>query len=487
MHDPPSSSTRTVLLGLLLGAAVAVAIVLGAERLLQDDAAVPVSTVGASAAAMEPPLDLPKPDAAQTVLLAGLDHRYADGPKSRSDTMLLVRLDPDAGATTLLSLPRDLRVEALGKKGRQKLNSAWFLGGASRLRTTIGEDVLGTPEDPFEIDQVVSVKFDAFSKTINKLGCLFAEVDRKYFVAPGAGHAQIDQPAGYQRLCGQDALAYVRYRIGDSDFLREARQANYLTEIRSQISPRAVIEGGLLEELTRFVRTTAGRGSELRSLATLAVYVTAKPTVRIVLGDLRDAGDGTGDVLTSPAALASARRRFLEPRAPKQQTTPSDPGETERRRPHRVRVGVPPSMTTDTAGARRIVRATRTAGIETWAPDVRLGRAAWQPEMSRGYLLQDDDGKPRWPSYHLVAAVGGGAGQFYGVQGTTWKQPPILALASDEIRIGGRTWRVQYDGKRVRRLIWQAPTGTYWVTNTLSNELTPREMYALAKSLRRVG
>ena len=54
-----------------------------------------------------PRLDPPKPGRPQTILLTGLDHRYADGDApSRSDTMILLRLDPEAKATTILTLPQ---------------------------------------------------------------------------------------------------------------------------------------------------------------------------------------------------------------------------------------------------------------------------------------------------------------------------------------------------------------------------------------------
>lgn len=450
-------------------------------------------TVGASVDEPEAPLpglDLPRPGEPRTVLIAGLDTRFADGPRagSRSDTMLLVRLDPDAKATALLSLPRDLRVKALGRRGQQKLNSAWFRGGAERLRETIGTEVLGTPEDPFQIDHVVSARFTQFAKIVNALGCLYVDIDRRYLVAPNSGHAEIDQPSGYQRLCGMDALAYVRFRVGDSDFVREARQAHYLTEARTQIDPLQVIDGGLVPRLARLVGLDGGTRDDLAALATLAVYVVGRPTARVELGGVRDATDGTGDVLVGTAALARARERFLDPRLPSQKTpveervgrSPLIP-----EHPRRLRVAPPASLVTDTAGARAVARVVRRTArrLPVFAPELRPGSARWVPGESRGYRIAGDDGKGRWPAYRIVARTSNGPS--YGVEGTTWARPPILDLASDQVRIGGRTWLVQYVGRRVHRLFWVGEEGTYWISNTLTDDLTAKQMYGLAKSLDR--
>ncbi|WP_026911669.1 LCP family protein [Patulibacter minatonensis] len=468
-------------------------------------------------------LDRPRPGEAQTILLVGLDHRYADGPKakSRSDTMILVRLDPNARATSVLTLPRDLRVAALGG---QKLNTAWFSGGPALLTRTIKTSLLGSPERPFPINDVVSVKFDAFARTINHFGCLYAEVDRHYFVAPNTGHAAIDQPAGYQLLCGQDALSYVRFRVQDSDLIRAARQANYITEVRSQVDPLDVLTGSLLQEVGQYVETNIKTPRQLLGIAKLLVYVTGKPTARISLGGLSDAQDGSNDILTTPAALEKARRQFFDPSVPKGQavkpppttetvtikapkapdtlfalpplipaptttttTTTVLPGVAAKKRARRVRGALPPTMVTDAAGADRSAGIVRrgASGLRLFVPSARYRRGAYEDRMTRGYAILGKNRRPRWPSYRIVVATGE-SGQYYGVEGTTWKDPPILQLATDRIRLGGRTWDVQYDGRRIRRLIWRAPQGTYWVTNTLTNQLTSKEMYALAHSFRRV-
>jgi hypothetical protein len=140
-------------------------------------------------------------------------------------------------------------------------------------------------------------------------------------------------------------------------------------------------------------------------------------------------------------------------------------------------------MTRDAAGAQQIATAVRagTGPLPVLAPSARLNRAVWKPDMSRGYRILDKSRRPRWPAYRMVAATGI-VGEYYGVEGTTWKDPPILGLATDDVRLGGRAWRVQHDGRDVRRLFWSSRDGTYWISNSLTNELSPREMYALART-----
>ncbi|MSW52580.1 MAG: hypothetical protein F2817_17050, partial [Actinobacteria bacterium] len=435
-----------------------------------------------------PRLDEPEPGRPQTILLTGLDHRYADGSApSRSDTMILMRLDPEAKATTILTLPRDLRAVVPGHgTGTQKLNGAWALGGAKLLTRTLRTSLLGTPEDPFRINNVVSIRFDAFAKAVNHFRCLYSDIDRRYLVRPGAGYAEIDQAAGYQLLCGMDSLAYVRFRHQDSDLTRAARQATFVAEARNQVDAGDVLldAGDLLDAIGPFVQTSVRSARQLLGVAKLAVNLTNTPTKRVELGTTL-AEDGSGDVLTTPAALAKARREFLEPTAVRA-ARPATRSTTRRRGSRTVRrspAALPASMVRDAPGATQLATAVRPAAgrLPILAPSARLSRGAWQPEMSRGYWILDRSRRPRWPAYRLVASTGI-IGEYYGVEGTTWRTPPILGLATDAVRLNGRTWRVQHDGRAIRRLFRSTPDGTFWISNSLTNELNAREMYALARS-----
>ena len=87
---------------------------------------------------------------------------------------MLVRLDPDKEATAIMSLPRDLKVEIPGH-GTDKINAAYELGGPELTLETVKE-VTG-----LSINHVINVHFDGFWRAVNAVGCVYADIDRRYF------------------------------------------------------------------------------------------------------------------------------------------------------------------------------------------------------------------------------------------------------------------------------------------------------------------
>ncbi len=103
----------------------------------------------------------------------------------------------------------------------------------------------------------------------------------------------------------------------------------------------------------------------------------------------------------------------------------------------------------------------------------------------RAYAIRDRGGH-KYKAYRLVVQAQG-LGQYYGVQGTDWKAPPILDNPSEERKVHGRTLQLFYDGDRLRLVAWRTSKGAYWISNTLLQTLTERQMLGIAQSLRRVG
>jgi hypothetical protein len=64
---------------------------------------------------------------------------------------------------------------------------------------------------------------------------------------------------------------------------------------------------------------------------------------------------------------------------------------------------------------------------------------------------------------------------------TRWKDPPILDSPTDEKTIGDRTYQLYYDGDRLRLVAWQTDEGSFWVSNTLIQSLSDREMIEIAR------
>jgi hypothetical protein len=104
----------------------------------------------------------------------------------------------------------------------------------------------------------------------------------------------------------------------------------------------------------------------------------------------------------------------------------------------------------------------------------------------RIYTIADRDGK-KHRAYRMVVSENPVLGQYYGIQGTTWSDPPILDGSFDKRRMGGHTFQLYWDGKKLRVIALKTKRGTYWVTNTLTNSLTNTQMLGVARSLTKFG
>jgi polyisoprenyl-teichoic acid--peptidoglycan teichoic acid transferase len=152
--------------------------------------------------AQDVPVEPTKPGKPQTILLLGSDRRYKDRNaknSARSDTIMLIRLDPGQEATTLLSIPRDLKTLIPGY-GYDKINSAYQLGGPKLTLRTVRELL------DIKVNHVINVNFSGFRKAVDLVGCVYTDVDRRYFhsnagLPAAAQYAEIDIHPGYQKLC----------------------------------------------------------------------------------------------------------------------------------------------------------------------------------------------------------------------------------------------------------------------------------------------
>ena len=78
----------------------------------------------------------------------------------------------------------------------------------------------------------------------------------------------------------------------------------------------------------------------------------------------------------------------------------------------------------------------------------------------------------------------GDNGQYYGVQGTTWRNPPILDHPSAVRTVKGRKLLLFRTGAKLRLVAWKTDKAAYWDSNTLNSKLSNAEMLALASSVR---
>jgi hypothetical protein len=75
-------------------------------------------------------------------------------------------------------------------------------------------------------------------------------------------------------------------------------------------------------------------------------------------------------------------------------------------------------------------------------------------------------------------------GEYYGFMATRWSDPPILDEPSETRRIGDREYELFYGGDRLRIVAWQTDEGSFWVSNTLIQSLSDREMIEIAEGMR---
>ena len=222
----------TVLVAVVLGGAGAGAGYLYVHQKL--DAISPKTKADIAAAKR---LDLAEPGEPTIALVIGTDRRK--GPEAevtgRSDTLILVRADPENKSLSLLSFPRDLvvTVKCPGKPDiRERINFAFSECGTIGSVETV-RALTGLP-----INYFITVNFRGFMDLVNNLGGVWVDIDHRYLCDPSRcpGIAKINLWPGYQRLNATRALSYVRYRHFDSDIFRNARQQLFLKALKQQIS-----------------------------------------------------------------------------------------------------------------------------------------------------------------------------------------------------------------------------------------------------------
>ncbi|MDQ6731189.1 MAG: LCP family protein [Actinomycetota bacterium] len=109
--------------------------------------------------------------------------------------------------------------------GVAKLNGADSAGGPNLLVKVLKGQVF----PGLRINHIVDVNFGGFQKLVDAIECVYSDIDHRcYNNTAVTGYSSIDIQAGYQKLCGLNALQFVRFRHTDSDLVRNARQQDFL-------------------------------------------------------------------------------------------------------------------------------------------------------------------------------------------------------------------------------------------------------------------
>ena len=216
-----------------------------------------------------------------SMLVLGVDARSGD--KGRSDTMIVMTVNPKTKSTKMVSIPRDTYTDIIGKGIKDKINHAYAFGGTEMSMATV-ENLFDIP-----IDYVVQVNMESFKDIVDAVGgikvnnALDFKVDSYTF------------PKGEVSLDGEEALAFVRMRYEDprGDFGRQDRQ--------KQVIQSVLREGASVSSLLNYKSIFGAIGDNVRTNMTFDEMVEVQKNYREATGKIDQIiiKDGQGKMMNS--------------------------------------------------------------------------------------------------------------------------------------------------------------------------------------------
>jgi LCP family protein required for cell wall assembly len=421
---------------------------------------------------------IPESPGAMDILVLGSDTRGA-GTGGRSDTLILVHVDPSQNYLSILSIPRDLRVSIPGH-GLNKINAAYAYGGPALSIRTV-KQLTG-----ININHFVEVDFVAFQDLTNALGGVYVDVDRRYYNADPS-YEPINISPGYQLLGGHDALEYVRFRHDqNADFGRMERQQRFLSLLKAQLT---AMGPSLLPKLPGLVNalftnaTTDLSANDILKLAYWGVKLNGDRIRQVRITGSTPTIGGVSYVVADSGTIKQAVRNLLNPPATSgsqslgstSATSAAASGSTS----STVTVGNGQAATIPNAGIwtalasvvpfqlegpgylpegyKYFDRMPKTAGTY----DIKAGSGT-KPALKMIYRYQDQD-------------------EYLGIMETTWLDAP-MASGGDEVQYNGVKFTVVGTSTKVDHIWWKQDGVLYWVSNTLSYLLSENELLKMAES-----
>ncbi|ASF40833.1 transcriptional regulator LytR [Halobacillus halophilus] len=190
------------------------------------------------------------------ILLLGVDEREND--VGRSDTMIVMTLDPNNNQMQMVSIPRDTRVEIAGDGRTTRINHAYAYGGSDMAVDTV-ENFLD-----IDLDYYIKVNMEGLSQLVNAVNGVTVQNDRAF---SAGGHSFKE---GTIELNGEEALAFVRMRKNDpsGDLGRNERQRQVIQGIIDKGASIGVVNkiGDILDVLGDNVNTNM-QFEDMRRLA----------------------------------------------------------------------------------------------------------------------------------------------------------------------------------------------------------------------------
>ncbi|WP_230088488.1 LCP family protein [Exiguobacterium abrahamii] len=159
-----------------------------------------------------------------SVLLLGVDQR--PGERGRSDSIMVMTLNPTRNESRLISIPRDTKVDIVGKGTNDKINHAYSFGGPEMAIKTV-EKFLDIP-----INYYAEINMEGFTSLVDAVGGVTVNNDLDFTVS--GTHF----PVGKVNLDGKSALKFTRMRYEDprGDFGRQMRQREVIAQVANKLS-----------------------------------------------------------------------------------------------------------------------------------------------------------------------------------------------------------------------------------------------------------
>jgi LCP family protein required for cell wall assembly len=450
----------------------------------------------------------------ENILILGSDKRageeFEEDP-GRSDTTILLRIDPSDDTISVMSIPRDLKVEIPGY-GTGKFNEAYSYGGP-KLTLQVVKELTG-----LRINHVVNVDFLGFVRAVDAIGCVYTDVDRRYYhsnvgLPPSEQYSEINIQPGYQKLCGVKALQYVRFRHTDTDIVRSARQQAFISDARQRISVQDLVfdQSELIDIFTEYTTSDISDGKTMLEVLKLFIAARSAPIKQVhfpaELGPsyvysnetwIHEAVKEflTGESFGGESSGGSASSSSTKKKGGKKQGKSHAKKKHEKAKPKpKVEVAKPgddglvPAREAGEAEAEAAARHVG-GGFPVFYP-TRLPPEAHYVETDpyehvvdpRVYRFKDDGGE-RHTAYKMVAVMEEPDGyHYFGVQGIRgWSDPPILDNPSVTEEVHGREYEIFVDSGRIKLIAWHRGENTYWIANDLEQSLSNEQMVGMARS-----
>jgi len=339
------------------------------------------------------------------------------------------------------------------------------------------------------LNAIVDVNFKGFINVVDALGCAYVNVDHRYFNqnvgSTETNYTSINLQPGYQKLCYEDALDYVRYRHTDSDFVRVARQQDFLRALREQVSPENVV--GQIDTVAKAVghaiaSTVHGSGSELLKLAKLIAFSQSKPLrqVKFLTTNVNQQYNGGSYVTSTPALEQETLERFLN--GHEQLSLPASSATRSHGSHHGGGSASARGLSlypTSLGNESEAVKASVSIPFRVLYPSLQTG--AGEQQQVRAYDLRDQEGHLRHA--YVIVWQQNTIGSYYDFEGTDWLNPPLFAHSHSRL-IDNTHYLIVDDGSHIHVVGWRSGHVLYWVTNTLLEELSNEQMLAIARSAR---